>query len=280
MSAKRYAPASIAELLSDLTKLTPESKIIAGGTDLIICLHRGLMRTDALLYVGGLAEMHQIVKADSKIEIGAAATMREIVASPLLRRGLAAIADAAASVGSVQIRNTATIGGNVANCSAAGDLIVPLFLFKAEALVASGRGDLRCVPVSDIVLAPGESGLRYDEAIVKFIVSLPPAGRRSAFVKLGYREGVTIARISLAASLELDQDGVITAAEMMAAAVCPVPVHVVEAEEFVLGKRPTEVGDTVARMLSDLILAGDRPRRHYKAGAARGLVDDLLKQFC
>lgn len=282
MSVKGYAPKNMAELFSDLAKMTPESKIIAGGTDLNIRLHAGFIKTDALLYVGGINEMRQIVEKDGKVEIGAAATMSEIAKSPLLKGGLAAITDAAADVGSAQIRNNGTIGGSVANASPAGDIIVPLFILKAEAVIANSKGELRSVPISEVVLGPSKNGLRYDEAIVKFVLPLALPGRRSAFVKLGFRKAVTISRIGLATSLDVAEDGLIKAAEMMVGAISLVPLRMEAAEQYLLGKRPDEAVETVGRMLSDLIMEKTPQEfdRDYKVGAARGAVDDLLKRFC
>jgi xanthine dehydrogenase FAD-binding subunit len=281
MSVKSYAPNTIAELFSDLAKLTPQGKIIAGGTDLTIRLRSGLVKADALLYVGDISEMHQIVETGGKVEIGAAATIREVAESPFLCGGLAAVADAASGLGSAQIRNTATIGGNVANASAAGDIILPLFLLKAEVMIASGSGESRRAPISKVVLGPGKTGFRYDEAIVKFLLPLPQQGRHSAFVKLGFRKAVSVARIDLAASLEMAEDGLIAATEMMAGAISQVPVRLEAAEEYMLGKRLDDTVETVGRMLSDYILENTPKEfdRDYKAGAARGAVDDLFKRF-
>ncbi len=282
MSVKCYAPKNMEELFSELAKMTPESKIIAGGTDLNIRMRMGLTKADALLFVGGINEMRQIVEKDGKVEIGAAATMSEIAKSPLLQGGLAAIADAAGDVGSAQIRNNATIGGSVANASPAGDIIVPLFLLKAEAVIANSKGELRCLPISEVVLGPSKNCLSYDEAIVKFVLPLALPGRSSAFVKLGFRKAVTIARIGLTVSLNVGADGLIKEAEMMVGAISLVPLRMEAAEQYMLGKRPDEAVETVGRMLSDLIMekTPEEFDRDYKVGAARGAVDDLLKRFC
>lgn len=281
MSVKNYAPKNMEDLFLDLAKMTPDSKIIAGGTDLNICLHKGVIKTDSLLYVGGINEMRQIVETDGKIEIGAAATMSEIAKSPFLQGGLAAIADAAADVGSTQIRNNATIGGSVATASPAGDIIVPLFLLKAEAMIANSKGELRRVPISEVVVGPRENSLRYDEAIIKFVLPTALPGRRSAFVKLGSRKAVTVARISLAAILDVTEDGIVNAAQMMAGAIYDVPLRLEEAEQYILGKRLDETVETVGRMISDLIWKNPRMSlsRDYKMAAARGVVDDLFKRF-
>ncbi|HBC93082.1 MAG TPA: carbon monoxide dehydrogenase [Pelotomaculum sp.] len=281
MSVKNYAPKNIEDLFSDLAKMTPKSKIIAGGTDLNISLHAGVVKPDALLYVGGINEMRQIVKTDGKVEIGAAATMSEIAKSRLLQEGLTAIADAAADVGSAQIRNNATIGGSVANASPAGDILVPLFLLKAEAVIANSKGELRRVPIPEVLLGPGKNSLCYDEAVIKFLLPLALPGQRSAFVKLGFRKAVTVARIGLAASLDMTEDGLIKAAEMMVGAISPVPLRIETAEQYMLGKRPDEIVETVGRMLSDLIIEKTPKEfdRDYKIGAACGAVDNLLKRF-
>jgi CO/xanthine dehydrogenase FAD-binding subunit len=276
-----YAPKTLGELRRALARMTPDSRILGGGSDLIIRLRNGACAPDALLYTGDARELHAILKDDDAVTIGAAATMDEIVAAKL-GENLGAIADAAVDMGSVQIRNSATIGGNIASASPAGDLIPVLFLLDADIEVASPDGLFR-KPIDQVVVGPGKTSLAHNECITRIIVPVPRLkGFRSAFVKLGFRKAVTISRIGLAVGLVLDDHGAATFAKVVAGAISPRPVRVPKAEEALLGNRLTaDVKVRVGAALSELIqeITPKEFDRDYKVGAARGVAEDVLDRF-
>lgn len=283
---KYFAPKTMQELSAALAELTPKSKLLGGGTDLIIRLNSGGCEPDALLYMGFLPDIDRIMAAGAKldtIEIGAMATMTSIAESKLLTGSLAAIADAARDVGCKQIRNNGTIGGNIGNASAAGDMLPVLFMLNADVEIMSAKGELRREPISKVVVGPMKTTLAFNDAIVKFIVKLPSGQTsRSAFSKLGFRKALTISRIGLAVTLERDNDGVITSAEVVAGAISLTPVHVKAAEEYLPGKKlGHDAYNAVGKALSDLIMeiTPEMFDRDYKAGAAFGVAEDVLKKF-
>jgi len=277
---KCYTPGSLPELYDALGKLSPSGKIIAGGTDLVIQLNRGLCAPDALLYLGALEGAQDITETPDSLEIGAMATMAALAESGLLTGPFAALSHAVAEVGSAQVRSAATIGGNIANASPASDLAPALVLLGAEAVIAGGSG-IRRAPVEKMLTGSGTTSLAHNEAIVRF--SLPKTrAAHSAFVKLGFRGSVTVARIGLAMLLGFGPDGTVTLARVVAGAIAPAPVRVEAAERYLTGRRPgPEDAREVGKILSALIMeiCPEAFDRDYKARAAFGITEDLFKRI-
>jgi len=283
MTVKAHTPATMSELFDVLKSLTPDSKIIGGGTDLIIRLRQSHCKTDALVYLGSIPGICDIIETADGIEIGAMATMTDLATHPLITGPYAALSHAAVDVGAVQIRNNATIGGNLGNASPAGDLMPVWNLLGGEALIAGPDGALRREAVSKVFLGPGKTSLQYNEAIVRFVVQKPQSpSTKSAFVKLGYRKMLTISRIGIAATLDMDANGIVTQFELLAGAISPTPMHVTEAENYLTGKQLTADNiKQVGQFLSDLIMevTPEMFDRDYKAAAAFGVVEDLFAKF-
>ena len=282
MAMKYYAPTTLDELGGALAHLTEDSKITSGGTDLVIKLNQGTCEPDALLYLGGVEGLKEIKENGDAIEIGAAATMTELAAHPLLSGYYAALAQSADDVGAAQIRNSATIGGNVANASPAGDLSPVLYLFEAEAVVTGPGGITRRLPVSKLLLGPGRTALSYNEAITRFILPRFEGDWKSAFVKLGFRKKLTISRIGLAIRIERGGDGIIRKADVVAGAVSIVPVHVEKAERALIGRKlDGEAARLIGQHLSDLIMeiTPEHFDRDYKVGAAFGVAEDVCARL-
>ena len=191
---KSYIPKNIDELFNCLAEMTPNSKIVAGSTDLGIRLQKGGLSPDALLYMGSMKEIRDIVEYNKYVEIGSYVTHTELEKSPIICKYFTAISDAAKDVGSLQIRNNGTIGGNIANASPAGDLLPVLFMLDATVVVATKNKELKDIKISEFILGPGKTVLEVGEAIVKFRINKID-DFISAFIKLGSRKKLTISRI-------------------------------------------------------------------------------------
>ena len=255
---KSYAPKTMAELPASLAALTPESKIVGGGTDFVIRLHSGAVQPDALCYLGHIPELKKIEKQGDTISVGTYCTMTQMEHDPIVREYLPALMDAAADVGSLQIRNNGTIGGKVE--------------------IASPNGT-RIVPVTDVILRPGKTILEANEAFIRFLFPVPAF--KSAFVKLGSRKKVTISRIGVALGLDMDGDYV-REMKMFAGAVAIKPVAFEKACDFMKGKTINEQNVLdVAGFLSDYIAENVAPEfdRDYKVYASRGVVTDVFDRI-
>lgn len=149
-----YSPRNLDELVPALAAATGLSKIIAGGTDLTIAMHEGEVCPDILIDVSRTEEMRRISESGGKIVIGAAVTFTEAENDPTIKKYFPSIARAASGVGSKQIRNRGTIGGNLANASPAGDMLPPLTALDARVVTVNSKNEIKRRTVNDIV-APG-----------------------------------------------------------------------------------------------------------------------------
>lgn len=273
-----FTPSALEELQGVLSSLPQSSKILGGGTDLIIKMNMGLCRPEALCYLGYIKELREITMEDDRLCIGAYATMTQIQKHPVVRESYPALMDAASDVGSLQIRNNGTIGGNIGNASPAGDLIPVLYLYNAMIEIAGPEGR-REVPIDDVIAGPGRTTLAYNEAITR--IFLPKPSFISSFVKLGLRKKVTIARIGVALGIEMD-GGHVKNVSMIAGAISLRPVHVTKAEAYLKGKalNETTIMDA-AECLSDLIMEITPKEfdRDYKVFASRGIVMDAFRRL-
>lgn len=179
-------------------------EVIAGGTDLMIHLRElrlsGNKAPDTILDVSRLDELKRLEPNAGQPYVGAGVTFRELENNPEVAQHLPLLAQAAATVGSVQVRQTATIGGNVANASPAADGMTALTALGAQVEIASQEG-IRMCPLEEFVTAPNKTTLRPQELIVGFqLDKLPPGGQ--AFAKVGRRQAVSVARLNLALCLD------------------------------------------------------------------------------
>ena len=270
-----YIPNTLEELGETLGRLTENSLILAGGTDLVLRLRSKNLQPDALLSLGSVPALREIEITPERASIGAMATMAEIKKAVDGLSDLQALADAAGGVGSPQIRNKGTIGGNVVNASAAADLPPVLWLLNARVEIMGPGGALRTIPVQELPDGHQGNTLALGEAAVRFIIDRTVlSGWRSAFVKLGHRSQVTISRIGMAMALLQDEDGTVRDARVVAGAIKPVPFPLPAAEDNLRSKKPdpgfaVELGETL----------NGNTRRVYKENAAKGWFHDTRLGF-
>ena len=177
--------------------------------------------------------------------VGAAVPFNRVVASPLVQQHAQALAEAGGLIGGPQVRNTATLGGNVAHALPAGDGTISLLALGAEAEVASCNG-LRRVPIQELYLGPGRSALEErHELLVGFWLRLKKAGQGSAFRRIMRPQGVAIAILNMGAWLERQGD-VISAARIALGPAGPTPRRALKAEAVLLGRKPDKQALTEA----------------------------------
>lgn len=273
-----YTPKNYEEVPACLGRLTEKSKILGGGTDFIIRLNMGAVHPDALCYLGYIPEFKEIAETADGITIGAYSTMTQMQNNPSIRKHFPALMDAAADVGSLQIRNNGTIGGNLGNASPAGDIIPVLYLYHATIEVIGPNGT-RMIPVTELIERPGKTTLAWNEAIAK--IHLPYTSLTTAFVKLGTRKKVTISRIGVALGVHTTKDKV-DDVSIIIGAISLRPVALEKAEAFLLGKPLNEPNiSQVAEYLSELIMKITPKEfdRDYKIFASRGVIADAFEKL-
>jgi len=192
-------PSNLREALAVLAT-EPDAVPIAGGTDLMVAINAGRHPVGTVVGVGALPELRGWRRDGDDLVLGAALTYREL-ADPMLASGCPALAQAARTVGSPQIRNAGTIGGNLATASPAGDALPVLVALDATVELASTRGT-RAVSVTDYLVGPKRTDAERDELVVA--VRIPLSDSRQEFLKVGTRNAMVIAVASVAAVVDLD----------------------------------------------------------------------------
>jgi len=195
-------PASLAEAVALLAERGPDARVLAGGTDLIIRLRDESMAPGLVIDVKRIPELAPGIRVDGDcLIIGATTVMTDIAAHPVVRRDLAALADAAAVVGSVQIRNRATIGGNLCNASPAADT-APALLVHGAIAVAAGPDGVRRIPVDELFVRSGVTTLVRGELVTAVEVPLPADRIASVHQRRTRRRGHDLASVTLACGVD------------------------------------------------------------------------------
>lgn len=235
---KRYtAPTTLEEAAGILR--AGNVTVLAGGTDLMPQTRAGRLQFQpVLMNVRRVPELGGIAEQGTAMRIGALVTITELLESALVRERLNLLWQACDHFASDQIRNAATVGGNVCNASPAGDTLVPLLALNARAVLASkpnGALQLRCVPLTGFFLGPGRSCRAPTELLTAIEVPLPPAGFRGEFYKHGTRPGLDIAAIAIA--LGARRDGPLLRDVRLAfGAVAPTPIRAPRTEAALEGR--------------------------------------------
>jgi carbon-monoxide dehydrogenase medium subunit len=195
-------PTTIAEAVALLDWHGSEAKILAGGTDLVIGLRDDTIQPSVVVDLKRIPELRPSIHERSGwLSISAGTTMTQISADPRIRRHFPALVEAADVVGSVQIRNRATLAGNICNASPAADTAPPLFVFGAR-VVAEGPTGTRRVPVSEFFVRSGHTVLERGELVAAIEIPVPLEPIGAAFLRLTRRRGTDLASITLCCGVE------------------------------------------------------------------------------
>ena len=272
-------PQDLEEALNFISEHGPDTTILAGGTDVMIDMRSGVLQNKYLLDISRLSAMREIEVRENELTIGASVTINELNASETIGRYAPALQKATHRFASRQVRNIATIGGNVAHCSPCGDTIPPLLIHDAAAVVATPQGK-RVVTIEEIAGGPYHCTLRPDELITHFILKPKPDDVEfSDFQKIGRRKELAISRMSMAAMVGQADDKSISFIRFALGSCTPTPSRFPEIEEMLLGTRPDEVLLwNAGRLLSDRMLdiTGRRLSAVYKEPAIQGLFVRMM----
>jgi len=278
MDLSYYRPDSLEAALDFLHEYGNHTCILAGGTDVMLDLRSGEVKKKYLMDITRIEDLKDIAMTDKKLSIGTLVTISELYGSDLIAAHAPALQQCSLTFASKQVRNAATIGGNVAHCSPCGDTIPPLLIHEARVVLASKRGS-REIPVEEIAAGPYASAFAPDEMIVRFL--LKPAGDMdlSTFKKIGRRKALSISRISMAAMVKKDRDSRIDFVRFSLGACTPTPRRFEEIEALMEGEKATEqlLWET-GRILTDQMfkITGRRSSAIYKEPAIQGLFFRLF----
>jgi carbon-monoxide dehydrogenase medium subunit len=232
-----HQPASLAEAVALAARFGADGRFLAGGTDLLVQITRGRAAPRhliALHRVPGLAD----VAVNGAVALGACATHRAIERTPALAGPLACLVEGAQVIGGHQVRNVATVGGNLVNASPAADL-VPCLLALDGAVTLLGPDGERELPVEGFLLGPNRTARRPEELLTRVRMPGLPPRSATAFLKAGRRKAMEISVVCVAARLTLDPTGErCLEARIALGAVAPTAVRARAAERLVEGQRP------------------------------------------
>jgi carbon-monoxide dehydrogenase medium subunit len=216
----------------------PDVKLVAGGTDLLPQMKNALVKPRRVVDLSALAELKVIERgATGDLRVGSAASARRLELSHTVREHFTSLAESAGVVGSYQVRNLATLGGNLANAAPSADMAPPLLALDAEVVIAGPHGRRR-VPMTDFFLGVRQTVLAPDELLVEIVIPAPGAGSGGTYIRHTPRRELDIAVVGVASQLTL-RDGHCVSARIALAAVAPVPLRAAAAEARLEGEAVT-----------------------------------------
>jgi len=227
-------PESLNDCLRLLAERGPETKLLAGGTDLLPQMKNGVLMPKRVIDLSGVARV-KILESDAKgLRIGAAVPARQLEQDPRVRAGYVSVAESAALVGSVQVRNLATVGGNLCNAAPSADMAPPLVALEAQAVIAGPHGERR-VALSDFFTGVRTTVLGPDELLVEIVAPAPGPHSGGSYIRHTPRRELDIAVVGVASQVTL-ANGVCAKARIALAAVAPTPVRATTAEAALEGR--------------------------------------------
>lgn len=279
-------PSSISEALQLLEIYGTKAKLLSGGTDLLVQIRHNDFRPHYLIDLKRIDEMRGRI-IDSPLEgmkLSSLTAIFEIETSTEIGIKFPILAEAAGTIGSPQIRNRATLGGNLCRAAPSGDMIPPLLVLDAQVVIQGWSGE-RCIPLSDFFIGPGKTILRHNEILREIVIPPPPSNGAGIFLKYGLRQTMDLAIAGCAIFLVLDygnkfpfcQD-----ARIALASVGPTPLRAASAEKALIGKKmsPAVISEVAQWAIQDSCPISDiYGSAWYKRKLVAVLVQQALGQL-
>ncbi len=213
-----------------------QARIVAGSTDFLVRWRAGFWHPDYVVNIQHVPGLSRVAySARNGLRLGALVTIQTLEQHPAIRRHYPALAAAAASFAGVQVRNLATVGGNICNASPSGDTLPALLVYGAECRL-SGPDGSRQVPLDELFTGPGQTVLAQDEVLTEITLPPPPRNTGSLYIKHSPRGAMDIATVGVASAVSVDGSGVCTDASIALGAVAPTPLRARGAEDMLRGR--------------------------------------------
>jgi len=294
-------PKTLEEALSLLNQQGKKAKLIAGGTDVIVLIKQKTMAPDILISLRGIPGLDQI-QYNGTLRIGALVTHRAIEKSEVIRKEFSALADAADVLGSIQIRNVATIGGNICTAAPSADTATPLLVLRTQVKIKSLKEE-KTVPIEEFFTGPGETILKKGEIVTELVMPKPLPHTGSAYWKLQRRLALDLPILGVSTLLSLDK-GTISCSDMLCTAspissiihtmeqdelvckevrialgvVAPTPIRALKAESLLRGKK---ISDELLEEVAETAVKEAQPRDTIRGEAwyRRDMIRVLVKRM-
>jgi len=294
-------PQTLEEAFSLLNQHGKKAKLIAGGTDVIVLIKQKAMMPQVLISLRGIPGLDQI-RYDGALKIGAMVTHRDIEKSEVIRKEFAALTDAADVLGSIQIRNVATIGGNICTAAPSADTATPLLVLGTQVKIKS-LSEERTVPIEGFFTGPGETILKKGEMVTELIIPKPLPNTGSAYSKLQRRLALDLPILGVSVLLSLDK-GTVSCSDMLCTTspissilhtmekdeltckeirialgvAAPTPIRAVKAENLMRGKK---ISDELLEEVANTASVEAQPRDSIRGEAwyRKDLIRVLVKRM-
>lgn len=277
---QRYRqPTTVEQALAELESVYPEGRVISGGTDLLLDIRQGRKAVvDTLIDVANIPALRGVERQGDQILLGASVTHKEILSNQLLQENASCLQEACQLIGGPQVRNVATIGGNVAHGLPAADGTIALLALAAEAEIANSDG-ARWESLTALFVGPGKTTFdRGREILTRFRFMTRRANQGSAFARVMRPQGVAIAILNTACWLEVDERGRITAARLAVGPSGPTPRRARGAEAAIAGL--SDPADAIEVAAEHLLAESQFRTSPYRATKSyrQHLVQTLLER--
>jgi CO/xanthine dehydrogenase FAD-binding subunit len=269
-------PTRLSEALDLLGSYRDKARIVAGGTDLMVQWKKRLISPQFLVSVRNIPELHA-VSLEGELRIGSATTHRTLELSSELKQRFPIIYDAVSNLGSVQVRNSATIGGNLCNAAPSADTAPPMLVLEAGVHIAGANGE-RSVPIENFFKGPGRTVVQADELVTHFTVPAPPPNTGMAYWKHTRRKAMDLPILGVAVMLSFEEDlQTCRRARIGLGVAAPTPMRAREAEAYLEGKT---VNEEVLGQAGEIAASHARPRTTIRGSEwyRRDMIRVLVKR--
>ncbi len=272
-----YEPKTIEEAVELLAKYKGEAKILAGGTDLLVAMKQRVVEPKVIVNIKRIKELRFIEDRGDHLAIGATTTLREIEKNPIVKEKFPALLEAVKAMAGTQIRNMATIGGNLCNASPAADTAPPLIVYEAKVKIVGPRGE-RIVPVEKFFKWVKQTVMEPDELLTEIMIPYHPPNTGSAFIKIA-RVAMDLAKVNVAVALRVDDNNIIEWVRVALGSVAPTPVRAPSVEKALEGKefKLETVEEASKLVVNDISPITDiRSTAEYRREVSKVIVRDAL----
>lgn len=272
-------PDSLDDAIRQLDTAGPDTQILAGGTDLILNMKKKRALPSLVISFQAIKGLEYIEEKNGMIHIGAMAKHADLAVHPILKTSASILCQAVGLIGSWQVRNAGTIGGNLCNASPAADSAPPLLALDAQIVVTGQKGE-RTIPMTSFFSGPGQTTMTSNEILKEIYFNAPVNPASGCYLKLRRRKAVDISLAGVAFQAETDTTGQILEKVAIAlGGVAPTPIRVPEAEDCLRGMRIDDAHEKIA-LCADAAVSAAKPISDIRATAdyKRTIVNIFVQQ--
>ena len=273
-------PHSLEEALGMLEEHGARARLVAGSTDFLVRWRTGVWRPEVVVCMQHVPELAGIdFNDDDGLSIGALATVQDIEQNPTVRARYPALAAGATAFAGVQVRNLATIVGNVCNASPAGDTLPALLAYDAQCRIVNPNGE-RWMALTEVFVGPGQTAVESGEIMTEIRLPTPPPNSGGLYIKHSPRGAMDISAVGAASVMSLGSDGACASVRIALGAVAPTPIRAFGAEGRLVGQAPTDENIAESARLaaqSSSPIADVRSGAEYRREIAQVLTERTLR---